>query len=334
MLNSYLKWGPEVFQVGLTICQKTGLTSLLKEQRNQEPYHECGCHTKQAFPLVWVPMGRAGAAVTPGEGRATCWVCMTHYCPFPVPLKWPFRMNLTQTANALPFKRLFINTMTRSPSWPHSATKRPCTQWGQGASVPHTLVILSAYSFPASQRSFICVLQSDLALNCLLNQPITAKTNSGFSLSPVSSSTSKVSFLSPTLRPSPSLWHTRAIVHGNLSLLLQPSFWVALPHLPDFSVHAVVSESPHSHHSLHSFTSSTAAAAKSLQSCPTLCDPTDGSPPSLGSHRQALPSLGFSRQEHWSGLPLPSPSSTTTQPLRLRAKVTSSGEKFPNSQAK
>ena len=43
-----------------------------------------------------------------------------------------------------------------------------------------------------------------------------------------------------------------------------------------------------------------AAAAKSLQSCPTLCDPTDGSPP--GS-----PSLGFSRQEHWSGLPFPSP---------------------------
>ena len=43
-----------------------------------------------------------------------------------------------------------------------------------------------------------------------------------------------------------------------------------------------------------------AAAAKSLQSCPTLCDPIDSSPP--GS-----PSLGFSRQEHWSGLPFPSP---------------------------
>ena len=38
-----------------------------------------------------------------------------------------------------------------------------------------------------------------------------------------------------------------------------------------------------------------AAAAKSLQSCPTLCDPTDGS-------HQTPPSLGFSRQEHWSGL--------------------------------
>ena len=43
-----------------------------------------------------------------------------------------------------------------------------------------------------------------------------------------------------------------------------------------------------------------AAAAKSLQSCPTLCNPIDGSPP--GSLV-----LGFSRQEHWSGLPFPSP---------------------------
>ena len=43
-----------------------------------------------------------------------------------------------------------------------------------------------------------------------------------------------------------------------------------------------------------------AAAAKSLQSCPTLCDPIDGS-------HQAPPSLGFSRQEYWSGVPLPSP---------------------------
>ena len=42
------------------------------------------------------------------------------------------------------------------------------------------------------------------------------------------------------------------------------------------------------------------SAAKLLQSCPTLCDPIDGSPP--GS-----PVPGFSRQEHWSGLPFPSP---------------------------
>ena len=51
-------------------------------------------------------------------------------------------------------------------------------------------------------------------------------------------------------------------------------------------------------HCLREFTHP--AAAKSLQSCPTLCDPIDGSPP--GSL-----CLGFSRQEHWSGLPFPSP---------------------------
>ena len=42
------------------------------------------------------------------------------------------------------------------------------------------------------------------------------------------------------------------------------------------------------------------AAAKSLQLCPTLCNPIDGSPPGSTT-------LGFSRQEHWSGLPFPSP---------------------------
>ena len=91
-----------------------------------------------------------------------------------------------------------------------------------------------------------------------------------------------------------------------------------------------------------------AAAAKLLQSCPTLCDPTDGSPPGspvpgilqartlewvaisfsnawkwkvkVKSHSrvkllatpwtaayQAPPSMGFSRQEYWSGVPLTSP---------------------------
>ena len=90
-----------------------------------------------------------------------------------------------------------------------------------------------------------------------------------------------------------------------------------------------------------------AVAAKSLQSCPTLCDPIDGSPPcsaipgilqartlewvaisfssewkwkvkvkSLSRVRllatpwtaayQTPPSVGFSRQEYWSGVPLPS----------------------------
>ena len=91
-----------------------------------------------------------------------------------------------------------------------------------------------------------------------------------------------------------------------------------------------------------------AAAAKSHQSCSTLCNPTDGSPPAsrlrdspgkntgVGCHfllqcvkvksfscvrlfttpwtvaHQAPPSMGFSRQEYWSGLPLPSPESFLT----------------------
>ena len=38
-----------------------------------------------------------------------------------------------------------------------------------------------------------------------------------------------------------------------------------------------------------------------LQLCPTLCNPIDGSP------HQAPPPSGFPRQEHWSGLPFPSP---------------------------
>ena len=90
-----------------------------------------------------------------------------------------------------------------------------------------------------------------------------------------------------------------------------------------------------------------AAAAKSLQSCPTLCDPRDGSPPGspISGILQArtlewvaisfsnaskckvkvkslsyvrllatpwtaayqAPPMGFSRQEYWSGVPLPSP---------------------------
>ena len=94
----------------------------------------------------------------------------------------------------------------------------------------------------------------------------------------------------------------------------------------------------------------TTTTTKSLQSCPTLCDPIDGSPPgspipgflqartlewvaisfsnawkwkvkvkSLSRVQlfmtpwtaayQAPLSMGFSRQEHWSGVPSPSPES-------------------------
>ena len=50
-----------------------------------------------------------------------------------------------------------------------------------------------------------------------------------------------------------------------------------------------------------------AVAAKSLQSCPTLCDPTDSSPPGA-----SVP--GFSRQEYWRGLPFPSPGPVARTP--------------------
>ena len=43
-----------------------------------------------------------------------------------------------------------------------------------------------------------------------------------------------------------------------------------------------------------------AAAAESRQSRPALCSPVEGT-------HQAPPCLGLSRQEHWSGLPFPSP---------------------------
>ena len=45
------------------------------------------------------------------------------------------------------------------------------------------------------------------------------------------------------------------------------------------------------------------------QSCPTLCDPTDSS--------QAPPSMGFSRQEYWSGVPFPSPGDLPDQGSNL-----------------
>ena len=57
--------------------------------------------------------------------------------------------------------------------------------------------------------------------------------------------------------------------------------------------------------------------AKSLQSCPTLCDPIDGS-------HQAPPSLGFSRQEQWSELPFPSPMHESEKWKQRRAVVSDS----------
>ena len=57
-----------------------------------------------------------------------------------------------------------------------------------------------------------------------------------------------------------------------------------------------ITEVLHKHHSniLKPFISSAAAAAKSLQSCPTLCNPIDGSPP--GS---AVPGILLARTLEW-----------------------------------
>ena len=93
--------------------------------------------------------------------------------------------------------------------------------------------------------------------------------------------------------PTPGIFLTQGSNPCQLHLLQRDAD--SLPLVPPGTTHLKV-------HWLHVTISaySDVTAAKSHQSCPTLCDPIDGSPP--GS-----PSLGFSRQEHWSGLPFPSP---------------------------
>ena len=56
------------------------------------------------------------------------------------------------------------------------------------------------------------------------------------------------------------------------------------------------------------------AIAKSLQSCPTRCDPMDCSLPGSSVH-------GFSRREYWSGVPLPSHSILKSRDITLPTKV-------------
>ena len=53
-------------------------------------------------------------------------------------------------------------------------------------------------------------------------------------------------------------------------------------------------------------TSYSESESEVAQSCPTLCNPVDCSPPGSAVHEAPL-SMGFSRQEYWSGLPFPSP---------------------------
>ena len=119
----------------------------------------------------------------------------------------------------------------------------------------------------------------------------------------------------------------------------QQTYWQAVLNT-EFGARIMKSQYPSSGPKSHA----AAAAAKSLQSCLTLCDPMDCSPitgilqartlewvaisfsnagkwkvkvKSLSCVRlfgtpwtaayQAPPSMGFSRQEYWSGVPLPSP---------------------------
>ena len=49
-----------------------------------------------------------------------------------------------------------------------------------------------------------------------------------------------------------------------------------------------------------------------VQSCPTLCHPMDC------SHQSPL-SMGFSRQEYWSGLPFPSPGDIPDPGIKLKS---------------
>ena len=63
-----------------------------------------------------------------------------------------------------------------------------------------------------------------------------------------------------------------------------------------------------------------------VQSCPTLCNPMDVA-------RQAPLSMGFTRQEYWSGLPFPPPGNLPNQRIKT-ASITSpalAGEFFTTS---
>ena len=106
----------------------------------------------------------------------------------------------------------------------------------------------------------------------------------------------------PARLASSSAFGPKFIFNTTLFLMLVPPLDKAsLPSLLLLFSCSVVSNSLQPHGLQHTkLPCPSSATAKSLQSCPILCNPIEGSPP--GS-----PSLGFSRQEHWSGLPFPSP---------------------------
>jgi len=62
------------------------------------------------------------------------------------------------------------------------------------------------------------------------------------------------------------------------------------------------------------FSNTTAAAAKSIQSCPTLCDPIDGSPP--GS---PVPGILQARTLEWVAIPFSTPTPQFRRKKKTRA---------------
>ena len=78
------------------------------------------------------------------------------------------------------------------------------------------------------------------------------------------------------------------------TLIILTMLWISMPHFSSIYSHIFCHSDP-------TFMIFSAAAAASLFSHVWLCAT------SYTTAYQAPPSLGFSRQEHWSGLPLPSP---------------------------
>ena len=148
---------------------------------------------------------------------------------------------------------------------------------------------------------------------------------------------------------SPGGGHGNPIQYSCLENPMDRGTWQATVHGVAKSQTWLKGLSTHSHVCV--YIPAAAAAPKSLHSCPTLCDPIDGSPlgspdpgiPQAGTLEwvaisfsnawkwkvkvkllrrvwllvtpwtaayQAPPSMGFARQEYWSGVPSPSPINT------------------------
>ena len=152
-------------------------------------------------------------------------------------------------------------------------------------------------------------------------------------------------------------WTTRRNLlnrHIRLTCLFTELLW---PHFPlEKKIFFSITPPEQNLDPLFSYSSFTSAAAKSLQLCPTPCNPMYCSLPGFCVHGilqartlewvaisfsnawkwkvkvkslnrvqllawtaayQAPPSMGFSRQQYWSGVPLPSPSFTSKKPQTI-----------------